>query len=1381
MPREPGPKALSCEGDEGCSSSQFWYCDDCNSFFCDDCWPKQGPHRTGKVARDGIPHEKTNHLTVERLKAILQPAEDLKQLKKLHRHDTKSTWFGVLEEKVFDHSVPGSKTRHKFREHGRFASLMAHSRASASGTQYPQLVSFVGQTNAGKSTLIKMLIELFVRDTVANSKLSSPVVGSAKFDKVPTSGDVHLYADLATHGSPLPILFADCEGLDGGNKDPIAVRVKNSRKTKRRTALNSVGTTRDLSWAQDGTTQARSFAVAHLYPRLLAFESTALTLLLDWAAKCLEMSINQPTLPHAIIALNATDLDVDESEWDVGKATENLMNLIAPDIKKLPRLQENVQMWQKRGRKIKTTRDLIHCYYSSISIVRIPVKGRYPKIQTQVTKLRDEIGKKCGESYRVRTKARMLSNTDQLHAYLQAGFDHFASTLDKPFNFLDINVLNDPIPQHFGDHLLNAVHALHDIGKKGLSIFSALSPMLASSLLLQCVRQNRPGSVIEFFNKHYRSRCKAALERYCDEILPCEYHDPKGRVCQNVKSRHSAKGHQDDQGAIFGTGNHQSSFSADVVYDGWMKNMVTSLTSCEEALQEKHQLFATGVTDFELEDAFKMHVRRLEQFTRGHEEHFKSLLTCYGCLMGVPRHPLPCGHALCSACVKSYGVHDANLVLLKNCPLHPAQIFEPAWVVKFKPDFAGVRVLSLDGGGVRGILELEILKGIENALGGELRIQTMFDLIVGTSTGGIIALGLGAKQWPLNECIENFVETCDSAFTPRGLAEVKGLRQVIALRHGSIYKTSCLQNMLKNKFEENFLFGGTQTDNNIYDTHVAVMTTSGDGSQPIALTNYSRQENNGSPYRLQFSYGGHPNMRIWEAACATSAAPTFFKPFIKATETLRETYCHSYLDGALYHNNPVRVAADEARALWPDVADQRPDIVLSIGTGQEVDEEENRKFHDVEDRQKIRDPPRKSSTNEIDGRNSRWPIEKMLKILMTRMDKALDADLIWDQYHNEVAGPDSDPKDAARYIRMNQKFKGQRPQLDAKAQLRTMQDRLAKELRLEEYPVKLQRIAYRLVASTFYFEKKLPKYDDVSKTYNCRGAMCCRYQNDSQELRALGRFFKSQQITDFQPYFQIGEKSAHSPEENVREKIEITSRIIDTMCDRAVFNLGRDVQCKMSSAYAPTVMSLCLYSKLERCEKSYPISGFPRLMIKEHLGKCTFRPIVLEADNLAMMLTMALDVMTDQRKDLGVLRRAVSERERQQIDDWGLTDSTPEEKIHRDVSSPSSRAATFVLSRLKSSQDTQKPPRTKTFGAEQSGVLDRAAATKSGVCTSDEATDAADLLGMDSDDDSTSSSATGATTTDDDTSDADDDMMLEGDVDSGGLKITLDSEEEGIA
>ena len=125
---------------------------------------------------------------------------------------------------------------------------------------------------------------------------------------------------------------------------------------------------------------------------------------------------------------------------------------------------------------------------------------------------------------------------------------------------------------------------------------------------------------------------------------------------------------------------------------------------------------------------------------------------------------------------------------------------------------------------MRGILELEVLRAIELALGDKIPIQAFFDLIVGTrsdltlkvkqiladfcSTGGLIALGLGVKQWSVNHCVTEFVRLCDQAFTPRELNNVFALEQATTLTHGSKYKTTPLRQALRTAFGNDLLYGG---------------------------------------------------------------------------------------------------------------------------------------------------------------------------------------------------------------------------------------------------------------------------------------------------------------------------------------------------------------------------------------------------------------------------------------------------------------------------------------------------------------------------------------------------------------------------------------------
>jgi patatin-like phospholipase/acyl hydrolase len=225
-----------------------------------------------------------------------------------------------------------------------------------------------------------------------------------------------------------------------------------------------------------------------------------------------------------------------------------------------------------------------------------------------------------------------------------------------------------------------------------------------------------------------------------------------------------------------------------------------------------------------------------------------------------------------------------------------------------------------------------------------------FIKLTSISTGGIIALALG-RNWTIDKCIHEFQKLCSEAFTPRAMHNIPNLREIETFNHGSIYKTKQLHEALKKALGEGTLFGGKRNEYTTFTPKVAVTSTNDQGRKAVLIANYNRASKMSAGRKrgkgqYEFPRPANPSLELtyWEAAAATSAAPPYFKTFYhKATG-------RSFLDGAFYNNNPARLAQQERKILWPDVADHPPDIFLSIGTSK-YDEQLNK------ERQSLRDNP----------------------------------------------------------------------------------------------------------------------------------------------------------------------------------------------------------------------------------------------------------------------------------------------------------------------------------------------------------------------------------------------------------------------------------------
>lgn len=216
-------------------------------------------------------------------------------------------------------------------------------------------------------------------------------------------------------------------------------------------------------------------------------------------------------------------------------------------------------------------------------------------------------------------------------------------------------------------------------------------------------------------------------------------------------------------------------------------------------------------------------------------------------------------------------------------------------------------VLALDGGGVRGMFSAEILAEVECELG--KRCHDLFDLIVGTSTGGILACGLG-RNFTANQMSQFYYNKSQQIFSSSFLNKVNPFKPK--------YDGVGLEKALDEVF-------GLHQFNDI-SMNTKVMCTSFDLylNRTVHFKSYGKNSN---------------DLLVSDVARATSAAPTYFPAKTISMKTIVPAFgkyykqvdkkVHVYIDGGLCANDPALHAYIEAMDLWPGEEIK----LLSIGTG----------------------------------------------------------------------------------------------------------------------------------------------------------------------------------------------------------------------------------------------------------------------------------------------------------------------------------------------------------------------------------------------------------------------------------------------------------------
>ncbi|WP_297599057.1 patatin-like phospholipase family protein [uncultured Cetobacterium sp.] len=231
-----------------------------------------------------------------------------------------------------------------------------------------------------------------------------------------------------------------------------------------------------------------------------------------------------------------------------------------------------------------------------------------------------------------------------------------------------------------------------------------------------------------------------------------------------------------------------------------------------------------------------------------------------------------------------------------------------------------LRVLSIDGGGIKGIIPAIICEYLEKEISSKVNknvfLHEYFDFIVGTSTGGILgALYTSPKYHTANEIISLYKTLGRKIFIKSFTRKLTSFGGIIRPK----YSSKSLENLSYELFQ----------DYHLGDTLKPFMTTSYDliRAKEIFFDSINAQK---KPFK---------NFKLKDVVVATSSAPVYFN----AKKLVSENgHIYNCIDGGIFANNPALIAYAEARNInfkkiinenKPSYPDSEDIILISLGTG----------------------------------------------------------------------------------------------------------------------------------------------------------------------------------------------------------------------------------------------------------------------------------------------------------------------------------------------------------------------------------------------------------------------------------------------------------------
>lgn len=305
-----------------------------------------------------------------------------------------------------------------------------------------------------------------------------------------------------------------------------------------------------------------------------------------------------------------------------------------------------------------------------------------------------------------------------------------------------------------------------------------------------------------------------------------------------------------------------------------------------------------------------------------------------------------------------------------------------------------IRILSLDGGGIRGIITCVILKFIEEQLqkldNPEAKLGDYFDLIAGSSTGGLIASILlfpdtnQKAKFSVQEALDLYAEKGDSIFNVSFWEKI--------INPFGLFNEKISEANLEKQLEA--FFGTLELKNFV---------------KPSLITSYNIDARKAKFFTSHEAHIPLENFYVKDICRATAAAPTYFEP-----AKIKSFYNQEFtlIDGGVFANNPALCAYAEARKIefqkvlndpkkvnFPGINDM---IIVSVGTGTVL---KSYKFEDFDNAGKLK-----------------W-ISPLIDILLSANVETVD-------YHLGKMFETLGPRNTLNYHRLMPDLKNASPEMD---------------------------------------------------------------------------------------------------------------------------------------------------------------------------------------------------------------------------------------------------------------------------------------------------------------------------------------------------------------